>query len=115
MWDCIIHVVVVSPIVLGYTRHVILCVRERKWWTGNETEGGGEETMVIIFLPLFFYLQEYIACTQVWIEYVAKHFTVSAKLQNSDIKFHNLHSNYLLDQNCVFIRRNVKLTLYLMM
>ena len=27
MWDCIIHVVVVSPIVLGYTRHVILCER----------------------------------------------------------------------------------------
>ena len=92
----------VSAIVLGYTSHVMLCERGsggQEMRQREERKGGRE---IILFLSLFFYLQEYIACTQVWIEYVAKHFTVSAKLQNSDIKFHNLHSNYLLDQsNCV--------------
>ena len=50
---------------------------------GNEMEGGRGregERLLIIFSLVSLHLQEYIACTQVWIEYVAKHFTVSQNI-----------------------------------
>ena len=53
-------------------------------WRGEVGEGGKRGREGENFLTISLHLQEYIACTQVWIEYVAKHFTVSEK------KYHNL-------------------------